>query len=213
MKMTRFILAMCVALVFAGCAPFHGSLKAGESVPEGKVLLVGAIVLDPPLEQGTLVGYDVRGASRGIIRFGVTKDLSGKVDRQSLATTPFDEVLLLSMKDLSCIPLQPGTRYLRIGIMDQSSHFSIPVVDGGKPGFRGVDVTSLYLVKDVKIDIPSNAKAVYIGTLVFRHDGSQATSVQVRDDFKQAAKDLAVKSIPGLSAKDMVKKLAQVVKN
>ncbi len=213
MKMARSIVVVFVVLMFAGCAPFLGSLKEGESVPDGKVLLVGAVALDPPLEQGTLVSYDVRGASRGIIRFGVTKDLSKKVDLHSFPPISSDEVFLMNMKGLSFIPLQPGTRYMRLGIMDQSSHYSIPVVINGTPGFRGVDVKSLYLVKNIKVNIPSDVKAVYIGTLVFKHDGEKATSVQVRDDFKQAAKDLAVKHIPGLTAKDVVKRLAQVVKD
>jgi hypothetical protein len=212
MKSTGFVLTMLV-LFFAGCAPFNGSLKEGEAMPEGKVLLVGSIALDPPLEQGTLVSYDVRGASRGIIRFGVTKDTSKKVDLKSVISMSFDEVFLMNMQGLSCIPLQPGTRYLRVGIMDLSSHYSMPIVDGAAPGARGVEVTSLQLIKDLKVEIPNGVKAVYIGTLVFRHDGRQATSVQVRNDFKQAVKELATKHIPGLSPKDMVKKLAQVVKD
>jgi hypothetical protein len=208
-----FLAAVVTALAIAGCAPFLGSLKEGEAVPDGKVVLVGAVALDPPLEQGTLVSYDVRGASRGIIRFGVTNELKGKVDLQAFPPISSDEVFLMNMKGLSFIPLQAGTRYLRLGIMDHSSHYSVPVVINGTPGFRGVDVKSLYLVKDIKVDVPRDAKAVYIGTLVFKHDGKQATSVQVRDEFKQAAADLAAKHIPGLTAKDMVRKLAQVVKN
>lgn len=213
MKMNRFIVAMLAVFVFSGCAPFQHSLKDGEALPDGKVLLVGAVALDPPLEQGEMVHYDVRGASRGVIRFGVTKDLSQKVDMKAMNPLSSDEVLIMNLKGISCIPLNPGTRYLRLGIMDESSHASIPVVINGRPGFRGIDVQSLYLIKDIKLDLPSNAKAVYIGTLVFQHDGKQATGVRVRDDFKQATKDLAAKQIPGLTSKEMVRKLAQVVKN
>jgi len=44
---------LCCLLFASGCAPFLGSLK-GESRPDGKVLLVGAVALDPPVEQGTI---------------------------------------------------------------------------------------------------------------------------------------------------------------
>ncbi|MBJ6798540.1 hypothetical protein [Geomonas propionica] len=213
MSVKRFIVAMLVLVMFSGCAPFQHSLKEGEALPDGKVLLVGAVVLDPPLEQGEMIHYDVRGASRGVVRFGVTKDLSQKVDMKATIPLSSDEVFIMNLKGISYIPLTPGTRYLRLGIMDESSHASMPVVIGGKSGFRGIDVQSLYLVKDIKVDLPSNAKAVYIGTLVFQHDGKQATGVRVRDDFKQATKDLAAKHIPGLTAEGMVRKLAQIVKN
>lgn len=213
MELKRFVVGIIAVLVFSGCAPFQYSLKEGEALPDGKVLLVGAVALDPPLEQGEMIHYDVRGASRGVIRFGVTKDLSQKVDMKATSPISSDEVFIMNLKGISCIPLQAGTRYLRLGIMDESSRASIPVIINGKPGFRGIDVKSLYLIKDVKVDLPANAKAVYIGTLVFRHDGKQATGVQVRDDFNQAAKDLSARHIPGLTAKEMVRKLAQVVKN
>lgn len=88
----------------------------------------------------------------------------------------------------------------------------MPAGPGGSAGFKGIDVSALYLVKDLKIEIPEKAKAVYIGTIVFRHDGREATGVKVRDDFKQAAKDLMTKNIAGIASKDVVKKLAQVMK-
>ncbi len=61
------------------------------------------------------------------------------------------------------------------------------------------------------LHIPDNVKAVYIGSIVFRHDGKRTTGVQVRDNFKQATKDLAAINIDGISSKDVVKKLARIV--
>ena len=213
--MTKLLMTKLVCLlVVAGCAPFNGSLKEGEALPDGKVLLVGAIALDPPVEQGRLVSIDVRGASRGVIRFALTNDLSKKVDPGTTIPISPDEVLLMKLKGLSCIPLQPGTRYIRMGMLDKSSRYYIlapPGPNGISTGFKGVDVTSLHLVRDLKIDIPDNVKVVYIGTIIFRHDGKRATGVQVRDDFKQAAKELAAMNISGVSSGDVVKKLAQVV--
>jgi len=45
---------LCCLLFASGCALFIGSLKEGESLPDGKVLLVGAVALAPPVEQGTI---------------------------------------------------------------------------------------------------------------------------------------------------------------
>jgi len=213
--MTKLLVTMlCCLLAVAGCEPFYGSLKEGEALPEGKVLLVGAIALDPPVEQGRIVSIDVRGASRGVIRFALTNDLSKKVNPQAPMPISPDEVLLMKLKGLSCIPMQPGTRYIRMGMLDKSSQYSIlapPGPNGVSTGFKGVDVSSLRLVGNLKIDIPDNVKAVYIGTIVYRHDGKRTTGIQVRDDFKQATKDLAANNIVGISSKDVVKKLARVV--
>lgn len=216
MRVTKLLMAVFAILLFvSGCAPFRGSLKAGESLPEGKVLLIGAVALDPPVEQGKFVNIDVMGASQGVMRVALTKDLSKKVDLQAMTPISADDVLLMDLKGLSYIPLEPGTHYIRLGILDISSRGSVltmPAGPGGSAGFKGIDVSALYLVKDLKIEIPEKAKAVYIGTIVFRHDGREATGVKVRDDFKQAAKDLMTKNIAGIASKDVVKKLAQVMK-
>ena len=216
MKVARLLVAVLGCLLFvSGCAPIHASLKEGEPLPEGKVLLVGAIVLDPPVDQGELINYDVRGMSRGVIRFAMTKDLSKKVDMQAMLPISPEEILLMNLKGVSFVPLQSGTLYIRMGIMDVSSRAStltMPTGPGGSAGFKGIDVSSLYLVRDLKIEIPAKAKAVYIGTIVFKHDGAKATGVQVRDDFKQAVTELTAKNIPGIKPKDVVKKLAQVVR-
>lgn len=216
MTKTRFFMAaLCCLLFVSGCAPFRHSLQEGDSLSDGDVLLVGAVALDPPVEQGNMVHHDVMGASKGVMRVVLTKDLSQKVDVNSLMSLSTDDILLMKLKESSFIPLKPGIRYARLGIVDISSQGSIPVAPrgpGGSAGFRGIDVQSLYLVRDLKLDIPEKAKAVYIGTIVFRHDGQYATGVRVRDDFKQAAKELAAKKIAGITSKDVVKKLAQVVK-
>src|SRR6266516_2948938 len=131
MRTTRLFLALLCCLLFAsGCAPFLGSLKEGESLPDGKVLLVGAVALDPPVEQGTFVNIDVMGASQGVMRVALTKDLSKKVDLSSALPISPDEVLLMKLKGISCIPLQAGTRYVRLGIVDLStraSNLTMPV--------------------------------------------------------------------------------------
>lgn len=214
MRSTWLHMALLGCLLFvSGCAQFNGSLKEGESLPEGKVLFVGAVALDPPVEQGTFVNYDVMGASKGVMRVALTKDLSQKVDLSSVSPISADEVLLMNLKGISCIPLQPGKRYVRLGVMDistRASNLTMPAGPGGSAGFKGIDVSALYLVRDLKIEMPKKVKAVYIGTIVFKHNGKEAIGVRVRDDFKQAAKELAAKKIPGLTSKDVVKLLAKV---
>lgn len=216
MTKTRFFMAaLCCLLFVSGCAPFRHSLQEGDSLPDGEVLLVGAVALDPPIEQGNMVHHDAMGASKGVMRVHLAKDLSQKVDVNSLMSLSIDDVLLMKLKGLSFISLKPGIRYVRLGIVDISSQGAIPVAPagpGGAPGFRGIDVQSLYLVRDLKLDIPEKAKAVYIGTIVFKHDGQYATGVRVRDDFKQVAKEIAAKKITGITSQNLVKKLAQVVK-
>ena len=105
---------------------------------EGKVLLVGAIVLDPPVDQGELINYDVRGMSRGVIRFAMTKDLSKKVDMQALLPISPEEILLMNLKGVSFVPLQSGTLYIRMGIMDVSSRASTLTMPTG-PGGSAAD--------------------------------------------------------------------------
>lgn len=214
MKRLFLVMTLLCSLVSSGCAPFRSSLKEGESLPSGKVLLIGAVALDPPVEQGDFVHHDVMGASKGVMRVALTRDLSQKVDVNSLASLSIEEALLMKMKESSFIPLQPGVRYIRLGIVDLSSRASrltMPAGPSGSAGFKGIDVSSLYLVRDLKLDLPEGVKAVYVGTIIFKHDGTKATGVKVRDDFKQALKELAAMKIDGLSSKDVVKKLAHVV--
>ena len=77
------------------------------------------------------------------------------------------------------------------------------------------------LYGDVKIVVPSKAKAVYIGTIVYQHDlkntkpnrfGYPSQRVVVRDEYDKAMADLAAMKIPGIAPKDVVKRLAVVIR-
>lgn len=70
----------------------------------------------------------------------------------------------------------------------------------------------LYLTGDVKLTIPDDVKAVYVGTLVYYHNGQEATRIEVRNEFATAMTHLAKWEIPGIRPEDVVERLAQVVR-
>ncbi len=90
------------------------------------------------------------------------------------------------------------------------------------PAPGGVDITYIMLYGDVKIVVPAKAKAVYIGTIEYRHDlkntkpnkfGYPPKKVVVKDEYEKAIAELAAMKIPGISSKDVVKKLAVVIRD
>ena len=44
-----------------------------------------------------------------------------------------------------------------------------------------IDAQFVTIVKDTKLDLSANAKAVYIGTIVFERNGNEVTRVFVRN--------------------------------
>ena len=81
---------------------------------------------------------------------------------------------------------------------------------GMKRGQPFFEVLNLY--RNIKLDVPANTMAVYIGTIVYKHDGKRAVSVSVQDEYDQAMRELSRMNVQGLKPGSVVKRLAVVVK-
>lgn len=218
----RIFALMCLAAAAACSGTFHAALEKGEAVPPGTVLVIGRITVDPMVEQGNIAVQAARGTHTGIIKMNFGDDAAQPIDRDAMVPFSSTEQMDWSFTKTSFIPLQPGTRYARIGtLMLDSQRYTYGVSRGGSPGPGGVDITYLMLYGDVKIVVPSKAKAVYIGTIVYQHDlkntkpnrfGYPSKRVLVRDEYDKAMADLAAMKIPGLAQKDVVKRLAEVIR-
>ena len=68
----------------------------------------------------------------------------------------------------------------------------------------------IYFFPDIKLEIPANAKVVYIGTVIIHHDHYNATSVSVRDEYSEAMQQLAAMKFNNVKRGDVVKSLATV---
>lgn len=224
MQRTNLIFALMYLAMAAACsAPFHPALEKGEAVPPGTVLVIGKITVEPMVEQGNIAVQAARGTHVGIIKMNFGDDAAQPIDRDAMVPFSSTEQMDWSFTKTSFIPLLPGTRYARLGtLMLDSRRYTYGVSQGGSPAPGGVDITYLMLYGDVKIAVPNNAKAVYIGTLVYQHDlknskpnrfGYPSKRVVVRDEYDRAMADLAAMKIPGITQKDVVKQLAVVVRD
>lgn len=210
----------------SGCAfttPFSESLGKGDAVPRGTVLVIGRVTVDPMVEQGNIAVFAPRGTHKGVIKLHFAGDADKPLDKEALMPFSPSESVDFSFTKTSFVPLAPGMRFARLGMLMIESRMVM-----GPPGFRGaqtprgVDATYLVLYGDVRIEVPRNAKAVYVGTVSYRHDmkntkpnkfGYPSKKVVVRDEYKAAMADLAAMNIPGIGPADVVKKLAVVVRD
>jgi len=168
-----FILLLLMAVV-AGCGPsYTEALKKEEAIPSGTVLAVGRIVLEPSLET---TGKKKVDAEPQEIQVGLTFDLSEKIKEGAMYSA--NEAISPIVGETFFFPLPQGTRYIRSGqVMKVVGHH----MNGPSAGMPIYEVVRMY--KNVKLEIPGKAQIVYIGTIVYHHDGKRATSVSVRDEY------------------------------
>lgn len=219
----RIVVLMCLTAAAACSGAFHAALEKGEPVPPGTVLVIGKFTVDPMVEQGNIGVQAARGTHTGIIKMNFGDDAAQPIDRDAMAPFSATEQMDWSFTKTSFIPLLPGTRYARLGtLMLDSRRYTYGVSRGGSPGPGGVDITYLMLYGDIKIVVPQNAKAVYIGTIVYQHDlkntkpnmfGYPSRKVSVRDEYDKAMADLAAMKVPGITQKNVVKRLAVVIRD
>ncbi len=202
MRWKEFAGILLFFTIFAGCGPsFTDALKQGDEVPDGTVLVVGKIVLEPSFEKMGKKKVDDEPLE---IQVGMTADLSEQIKEGAMYMPT--EAISPVINETFFFPMPAGVRYIRSGqVMKVVAHH----INGPAAGSPIYEVLRVY--KNIKLDVPGKAQAVYIGTIVYRHDGKRTTSVSVRDEYTSAARDLAKMKINGVKGA-MTKKLAAVVK-
>ncbi len=201
MRNNIFLAVLCCVMFIPGCGPsFTSALEPGNEVPAGKVLVIGKFAVDPPFESS---GKKKKDDAPLDIQIGLTFDLSQTIKEGALYSP--DEAISPILYEVFFYPFPPGIRYIRTGQVLKVIGYHSGGPAAGKPLY---EVLRAY--KNIKLDVPSHAKAVYIGTIIYRHDGNRIVSVAVRDDYSQAMQEMAKMKVPGLKAGDVVKKLATV---
>jgi hypothetical protein len=203
-----------IFLLVAGCITQLPALEPGASAPPGKVLVIAQLELNPAVKQGPMKkAHFIVGAPKSDeARFYLSTVADIPVDKNAVIPFPQKGVnqMNLSFSQPSVILMDPGSRFIRLGDFTVSSSTSWRNNPAGE--MRGsANIESLTLYGDLKIDIPATAKAVYIGTLRYDHNGVESKKVTVVDDYKKAMKELDKMNL-GVSSKDVVKSLAKVVR-
>jgi len=180
-------------LPFLGCGSFVETLLKEGSVPDGKVMLLGKVNVSPHFGK-------VPEGERDDIMMSMNDDLNRSVNS-------IDDAIDPDIGKIFYFPLSPGTKYFRVG--------QIMVQNGGHTLSRGYarptyDV--LRMLRNIKVTIPANARAVYIGTITYKHNDEKVTEVTVRDEQEEAMQALAKMHFRGLGPQNVVKKLAVVLK-
>lgn len=203
MKYNAPIVGLAFLFLLSACGPgFTPPLNPGDTVPPDKVLVIGSIVLDPPFDT---VGKKKKDKEPLEIRLGLTYDLRQEIREGALYSA--DEAIAPVVSEGFFFPLPAGSRYIRSGqVMKVVGHH----VAGPAAGMPLYEVLTMY--GNIKLDVPQNARAVYVGTIVYKHDGKKLLSVSVRDDHARAMQDLAGMKLAGVKPGDVVKRLAVVVK-
>jgi hypothetical protein len=177
--------------LIVGCGSFVKPLLKEEAVPQGKVLVIGKVNVSPHFGKETKEEWDY-------IMMSLNDDLSRSVNS-------IDEAIDPSIGKVFYFPLAPGTTFFRVG--------QIMIPSGSRAGVGGSRTTYdvLRMLRDIKVTLPAKARAVYIGTITYKHNGKKATEVTVRDEEEEAMQALAKMHFRGLAPKDVVKKLAVVL--
>jgi len=190
-KNASYVLAV-LALLLTGCGSFVEPLLKGEAVPEGKVLMIGKVIVSPHFGK---VDKD----EKDYIMMSMNDDLNRSVNS-------IDDAIDPDIGKVFYFPVSPGAKYFRVGqIMVPNGRYTV-AKGGAKPNY---DV--LRMLRNIKVTIPAKARAVYIGTITYKHNGEKAIEVTVRDEQEEAMQTLAKMRFRSVAAKDVVKKLAVVL--
>lgn len=211
--MRKLILSFVVLLLTVGCAmltvPYGTPIESGGSIPEGKVLLIGEFVLNPPVK--------ARGKDKDVISLYMTNDLRGTIVTDSISgmfrSPVMDEGMVVKFTGLSSIALSPGERYIRYGkyvkyISASGGYWGSGPGQGSTPR---LEEDIIEIIKDIKISLPANAKAVYVGKIIFQHDNSRVIDVKIVDNYENAMHEFAKLKIAGVKPSDVKKKLAVLI--
>ncbi len=208
-------IGVCALVLLSGCTVAQlPAYEPGATVPPGKVLVIAQLELSPAVKQGTI--------SKTHFTIGAPKADEARVYLSPIADIPVDKDAIipfslkgasqmnLSFSQPSVISMDPGEQFIRMGEFTLSATTSWrrnPVNE-----MRGsANIEKLMLWGDLRIDIPETAKAVYIGKLRYEHNGAESRKVTVVDNYNEAMKALKEMNV-GISAREVVKRLAKVVR-
>lgn len=142
-----------------------------------------------------------------------TIDPASPVHKGDLMPVSPDEIMDFQLKSISAIPVPAGKHYVRVAVL------TTKVVGGGSSQMgamtvhQPIDAENIILYGDIKLALPEKAKAVYIGTIVYHHNGKETTNITIKDDFNQAMQELNAKHIKGFKPNEVVKHLAMITKS
>lgn len=191
MKTTASCCLAVLVLLFPGCGSFVQPLLKGEAVPEGKVLMIGKVNVSPHFGKATKEEWDY-------IMMSMNDDLGRSVNS-------IDEAIDPAIGKVFFFPVSPGAKFFRVA--------QIMIPSGSRAGVGGPRTTYdvLRMLRNIKVTIPAKARAVYIGTITYKHNGEKATEVTVRDEQEEAMEALAKMGFRSVAPKDVVKKPAVVL--
>ncbi|MEN8135757.1 MAG: hypothetical protein ABFS18_09530 [Thermodesulfobacteriota bacterium] len=220
LKRSIVVSLLSMLLIASGCIisipKYMPRVNDLAAIPPGHVVVVSKVQLKPAISQRIDVEKMFRGANaikRNEVKFLTAQNVNNPVRKGTMV--PFDIKggydFNVSFKDFSFNLMPVGTTYIRRGeVVVDSGVGSVSSMGGAMTGQRSF--YDIYLWGDVKVEVPAGAKAVYIGTLVYEHDGKYSKKVKVKDEFKKAQRALEKKKIPGIRGKDLKKNLAKVIR-
>ena len=215
-RMIKVVAVMAVFSVVTGCSvTTFNRYDPQVAFHDDRVLVISKITLVPPLEQKVnpplAIGVERSLKNEFMMFLSPTADVPLNPRKMIPMETAGASQMNISMKEFSFTPMPPGTHYIRYGGLDYDKVQIGTVYRGGAP-VPQIAIRSVRILPDVEIQVPEGAKAVYVGTFVVEHDGKYSRKVTVKDEFDKALKALIAKKIPGITDRNVTKKLGRVVR-
>lgn len=215
-KIITSLIALTAICLSAGCGlPQHARLAPGNPVPTDKVLVVTRTQFNPPISQNFdyekyCVGPGCAG--QGEVELFLYPDNGKEITMDPNASTPLKGAseMHVSFEGFSFILMPPGKWYIRHGIVTHTRQQTDETVICGTSIAR-YSYQKLLISGDLEVKIPLDARAVYIGDLLYDHDGSMTQKVRVRDEYNQARKALEKMNFMDIKGSDLKRMLATVV--
>jgi hypothetical protein len=191
MKGKAFIYMAALAALFILASPAlarsrYKAVESAKTVRKADTLIVGRIVIEPPLLEGEqdlskFAGDIGRASARQLVRY---KDKAFIVLDEKTKNSLKNEKDVFKRETL--VPLS-RTFFIKTAKRKSLHALASGIVMCGSENVR----ERAYLPANYKVPIGKNDKAVYIGTIVYyRDEFMRVKEVRVKDEYKSALKDL-----------------------
>jgi hypothetical protein len=208
--------AAAILLLTSACSfPHYKHYDPGVAIPPAHAIVIAKIKFTPKIVRKFEGNFKQIGAN--LPKEGEIAMFTNPNIKKPLRKSVVNPIPLAGTKQINIgyeyftYHIMPvGTHYLRYGMLTYGS-YGCGTSGSVGTGTRGHTCSrELRVFGDVKFEVPKGAKAVYIGTLAYKHDGQMSSRVTVKDEFSKLKKSL--RKVKGIRTRDVKKRLGKVIR-
>lgn len=177
----RFLQVGLVGWLLAGCQYGLPMVDSPDDVYPGEVILVGKVILDPPLQEGEQNVSMSMGSQINLINL-FTSDQEVMIDPNNVRYGHFQKAIKATL----------GEQFCTIAPFDKGNI-------SGATLFLD-DMEKIYFPGGLQFTVEAEDQAVYLGTIRYRrNDFYEITDLDVLDEYSEAEKEFASKFGDGVT--------------